>query len=263
MTLKKWIHSFFAVTVAYVVATGCAYAGDLNHYVEVMPEITTSVDFSNRDVNRIMCPTGQPVKDVVCSQEKGVTVKIAGNNVFVKFLIKKDPATGKNIYVKKPVEMYVVCGAQSTIYTLIFNPRNIPARFVKLAGDTKKIEENLSLFKDMPAEKVVIMMIKKVYVNDIPESFTIKKVNHRIDIFRDIDVIFNRTIIAEAEGVRLKEYIVRLKKSYKKDRMKVMEKYFLVPELAQNPIGIALETLTLLKGKPTRLFVVENKNIHS
>jgi len=241
MTLKKLTFSFFIAIVAYIVTVACAGATDLNRSVEVMPGIATNVDFSNRDVNRIMCPAGQAVKDVVYSKEKGVTVKIAGNNVFVKFLIKKDPATGKDIYIKKPVEMYVVCGNKGMIYTLIFNPRNIPARFVKLTGDTGKIKKNLSLFKDMPMEKVVIMMVKKAYANNVPESFTVKKVNCRVDVFKDIDVVFNRTIVAEGEGIRLKEYIVQLKRSYKKDRMMVMEKYFLIPELAQNPVGIALE----------------------
>ena len=262
MTLKRLTFSFFIAIAAYIATVACAGATDLNRSVEVMPGIATNVDFSNRDVNRIMCPAGQAVKDVVYSKEKGVAVKIAGNNVFVKFLIKKDPATGKDIYIKKPVEMYVVCG-KDMIYTLIFNPRNIPARFVKLTGDTGKIKKNLSLFKDMPMEKVVIMMVKKAYANNVPESFTVKKINRRVDVFRDIDVVFNRAIVAEGEGVRLKEYIVQLKRSYKKDRMTVMEKYFLIPELTQNPVGIALESLTLLKGKPTRLFIVENKNIDS
>jgi len=258
MTLKKLIYRLFVTAMTCAAAT-YAVAADLNHSVEVMPEIVANVDFSNRDVNRIMCPAGQPVKDVIYSQEKGVTVKIDGNNVFVKFLIKKDPATGKNIYIKKPVEMYVVCGNKGTIYTLIFNPRKISARSVRLIGDTRKIKKNLSLFKDMPIEKAVIMMVKKIYVDDVPDSFTIRKVNLRIDVFRDIDVVFNRVVVAEGEGIRLKEYVVQLKRSYKKDRMKVLEKYFLVPELAQNPVGIAFETLTLVKGKPTRLFVVENR----
>ena len=263
MTLKKLIYSLFVVAIMTTVTGICAGAADLNHSTEVMPEIPTNVDFSNRDVNRITCPGGESVKDVVYSKEKGITVKIAGDNVFVKFLIEKDPATGKSIYIKKPVEMYVVCGNQSTIYTLIFNPRDVPARFVRLVGDTVKIKKNVALFKDMSVEKAVIMMIKKVYANDIPESFTIQKANRRIDVFRDIDVLFNRMIIAEGEGIRLKEYVIQLKESYNKDQMKVVEKYFLIPELAQNPIGVALETLTLLKNKPTRLFVVENKNTDS
>lgn len=242
-----------------MLAAAHAAAAEPSHSVEAMPDIVTSADLSNRDVNRIICPAGQPVKDVVYSQEKGVTVKIDGNNVFVKFLIKKDPATGENIYITKPVEMYVVCGNEGAIYTLIFRPRNISARSVRLVGDTQRIKKNLSLFKDMPIEQAVIMMVKKVYVDEVPESFTIKKVNLRLDVFKDIDVVFNRVVVAEGEGIRLKEYVIQLKTSYSKDRMKVLEKYFLIPDLAQNPVGIALETLTLVKGKPTRLFVVEKR----
>jgi len=39
--------------------------------------------------------------------------------------------------------------------------------------------------------------------------------------------------------------------------MRLKENFFLLPELARNPIGIALEHMTLQKGHPVRLFIVE------
>ena len=50
-----------------------------------LPERTTAVIVSNRDVNRIYCT--KDVEDVVWSKEKPATVKVSGANVFVKFLV--------------------------------------------------------------------------------------------------------------------------------------------------------------------------------
>ena len=49
---------------------------------------------SNSDINRVICPVD--IKDVIYSEEKGLTVNLSGKNAFVKFLVvKKD---GKEMY---------------------------------------------------------------------------------------------------------------------------------------------------------------------
>ena len=70
-------------------------------------------------------------------------------------------------------------------------------------------------------------------------------------------MVLNRVVIAEGEAVRLKEYILSLKDSFKEDSIQLAEKSFLVAEFTENPVAIALETHTLRAKAPRRLFIVE------
>ena len=112
-------------------------------------------------------------------------------------------------------------------------------------------------FEGIPFERKVIMICQKVYTDEIPDSFTIKKVNKPVRVFKDIDVVLNRVVIAEGEGIRLKEYVLSLKESFKQDSLELAEKSFLVAELAENPVAIALESHTLQAKTPRRLFILE------
>ena len=103
----------------------------------------------------------------------------------------------------------------------------------------------------------MIMIIQKAYTHDLPDSFTVKQISRPVVVFRDIDVYLNRMIIAEGEGVRLKEYLLRLKHACPDDSIKISEKSFLQPELTQNPAAVTIESLTLKKGRTKRLFIVE------
>ena len=223
----------------------------------VLPEVTTKVLLSNRDVNRVTCMNG-PIKDIIYSKEKGITVKADWNNAFVKFLISRDPATGDMIYTKIPSEFYVVCGKEGTVYTLIAVPRDIPAQAVQLFSHKKEIKKNLSMFEGIPFERKVLLLVKDTYRDQIPDSFTVKLLNRPLNIFRDISISLKRQINADGEGLDVKEYVLSLKPQSTKENMRLKEKFFLLPELAQNPVGIALEHMTLKKGRPARLFIVEH-----
>ena len=223
--------------------------------VRVLPEVTTKVYMSNRDVNRITC-MGAPIKDIVYSKEKGITVKTEGSNAFVKFLMTKNPVTGEVGYASIPSEFYVVCG-KDTVYTLIASPRNIPAQAIQLISKEKDIKENLSIFEGLSFERKVLLLVKDTYRDAIPESFTVQHLNKRYRVFRYIDVVLKRKVIAEGEGLQLKEFVLTLNSASPKSFMKLNEKFFLLPELTRNPVGISLEHMKLEKGHPNRLFIVE------
>jgi len=226
-----------------------------NGPISVSPETPAKVLLSNRDVNRIICMDG-PIKDVVFSQEKGINIKISGSNAFVKFLITRDPLTGNPVYTRIPSELYVVCG-DNTVYTMIALPRDIPAQELELHSAKPKIKKNLSLFEGVPFERKVLMLVKDAYLDQIPDSFTVKPQNRTLNIFRNINVLLRRAVIAEGEGLSLKEYVLTLKPQSERTEMRLKEQYFLLPELAQNPVGISLEHMILRKGTPVRLFIVE------
>lgn len=223
--------------------------------VFVMQEIPTRIVLSNTDVNRITCPNGTSVKDVVYSTEKGVSVKNQGTNAFVKFLVSKDNITGKQKYRTDPVEFYVVCG-QNQIFTLISTPKSVPAQHIQLVSNVSSVKKNLDMFKGISFERKIIMVCQNVYTNNIPDSFSIRKVDEPLRVFEDIDVVLKRVVLADGEGIRLKEYVLLLKESGG-TQLELNERDFLVPELAENPIAIALETHTLQPDTPRRLFVLE------
>lgn len=249
-----------AITLGMGIAGATESSGGLANgaRVQVMPEVTTEVVMSNTDINRITCPDGELVKDVVYSTEKAVSVKIEGSNAFVKFLIVKDTITGEQRYRTAPVELYVVCG-DSQVFTIIAAPKNVPATHVQLVSDVKRIKKNISLFDGIPFERKAVMIIQKVYTDDIPASFTIKKVNRPVRAFKDINVILARVVDAEGEGLQLREYVLSLKKAFKQGSISLSEKQFLVPELTENPVAIALEAHTLKRERPMRLFILERR----
>ena len=142
----------------------------------VLPEATTKIFLSNRDVNRIICRNG-PIKDVVYSQEKGISVKTENNNAFVKFLISGNQMAGNMIYSETPSEIYVICGEDSTVYTLIALPKDIPAQTIELVSNEKQIKKTLSIFEGLAFEKKVILLIQSAYKDDVADSFTVKDIN--------------------------------------------------------------------------------------
>ena len=222
--------------------------------IMVLPEITTKVILSSTDINRITCDDG-PIKDVVYSKEKGLSVKINNSNAFVKFLAVKK--RNELRYPEKPVELYFICGPDAAVYTVIAVPEKVPAQNIRLVSKKKRLKKNLSLFEGIPFEKKVLMLTKYAFQENIPESFTVRKADKKKYLSRDLNISLRRTIIAEGEGIQLKEYLVSIKQGSSRQKMTLEEKYFLLPELTENPIGITLEKTSLTKGETGRLFVVE------
>ena len=240
--------------------------------VSVLPDVTTRVDLSNRDINRITCMGGRLMKNVVLSTEKGVTSKSDGSNAFIKFKIMKNSATGDMSYIKEPVELYVMCGSEGDTYTLIGQPKNITAQTVQLVSNKPNIRKNHSDFKDMPLEKKALEIIRQSYSGDFPESYTVKQVEKELSLFiskgrvkkgtvdakaSNVRVDMKRIVEIEGEGLLLKEYALKLTDDYPEDEIKVSEKMFLLPELANSPVALALDPMIIGKKYDTRLFVLE------
>ncbi len=172
---------------------------------KVSPEITTQVRLSNSDINRVICPVD--IKDVIYSEEKGLAVNISGKNAFVKFLVvKKD---GKDLYSTVPSELYFVC--DGAVYTMIASPARIPAQTVQLTpGKAGTARKNIELYGELPFEKKIITIVKRVYMNEVPDSFTKTVVGRKMDLFKDLEVILRATYAIEGEGLRVKEFEVRI-----------------------------------------------------
>ena len=219
---------------------------------KVLPEITTHVRLSNSDINRVICPLD--IKDVIYSEEKGLTVNLAGKNAFVKFsVVRKD---GKEMYSMTPSELYLVC--DGSVYTMIASPARIPAQTVQLVpGKAGTARKNIELYGELPFEKKIITIVKRVYTNDVPDSFTKTVVNKKMDIFKDLDVVLRSTYAIEGEGLRVKEFEVRIAPVSTLESISFKENDFLRTDVSLHPVAVSVESMTLKKGETSRVFVIE------
>lgn len=241
-----------ATTVAATQASDDLYPANSEH-VRVLPEVTTNIKISSTDANRIVCQ--ESIKDVVFSQEKGVMVSISGRNAFVKLQVQREG--DRMIYSTTPTELFVVCGG--SVYNIIARPERVPAQVIHLGSATgDRIQRNVTLFEGMPLEKKVMELVKGAYTGDLPDSFMIVPSGRYFDDFPQLSIVLNRLVLVEGEGLRVKEFHVRLADPSSHE-LRLKEEYFLRPEFTDNPLAISLDDLLLRQGDRIRMFIVELK----
>jgi len=225
--------------------------------VFAMPESVTNVDISNLYINRIIAPAQKKIKDIIIEKDSGVQIKIEGRNAFITFLKKQNPVTKEVLHQVTPVSIYAVI-EPDTVYTIIATPKPIESQIINLKGEKDQIKRNLAYFKGLPLEKRILKMIKTVMTDTVPDSFTEKRIGEVVPVFKDIDIYHAKDVIAEGEGLVLKEFVLALKKSSTNPEIRLTEKQFMIPELTRRPLGITLENFVLNdQSKKTRLFIVE------
>jgi len=218
----------------------------------IPPEVATKIRLSSSDLNRISCSS--EIRDALTSTEKGVVIKITGKDAFVKFKVTK--RGDQLVYTNTPTELYVVCGDET--YSMVAVPQRVPSQTIRLSsGREKKIKDNASLYSGLPFEKMMLKAIQDVFTEQIPDSYTITKMDKRFDSYREIRMVLKRVVDVEGEGLRIKEYLVSAKDGVKEFRMN--EKLFIRTELAENPVAISIERHILRAGDTTRAFVVEQR----
>lgn len=218
--------------------------------IMVIPEVTTPVEMSASDLNRITCPV--EIKDAITSSEKGLIIKITGRDAFIKFKVLKSPE-GKVKYTTTPTEIFVVCGDNT--YSLVAFPGKGPSRTIRLSsGESKKIKDNQSIYSGLPFEKKVIRAIKDIFTEQIPDSYTITKVNRIAGNYSEFNLIHRRSIAIEGEGLNVNEFEASLKPG--KSQFKLNEKFFINKAFSGNPVAVSLEKQILYPGESTRIFIV-------
>jgi conjugal transfer pilus assembly protein TraK len=222
-------------------------------FIVVVPERPTPVKLSASDINRITCMDG-PIKDVNYSGEKGLIVKLNGREAYVKYKVLK---TGdRNIFARNPTELIINCNDH--IYTLITVPERIPTQTVRLiALGGAKEKSNRALFAAMSVEQKILSIIKSVYTGNIPETFTVVPEQGEIKIFRDVELFRARTIIADGEGLKVRELLAGLRKNSALKEVSLEEGDFLHEKLGGNIIGVSLENPNIKAGEVTRIFIIE------
>lgn len=215
----------------------------------IKPEAPIEVDLSSSDVNRITC--GSPISDLIYSQEKGIEGQFNGNNAFIKYKLVRQG--NEETYASNPTELYLVCGGE--VYTLIANPKRIPAVTLKLSSP--KTAKSSLTFAGMPYERKVVQLVQEGYKGIYPEYYKITEENREIRLSPDVRLILKRTVDVEDENLRLKVFYVTGNPVQGKT-LELTERDFLLPVIGQQFAAVAIEDHTLPLGSMTRLFVVEH-----
>jgi len=245
----KWLIGLTGIAVLMIAgsASGDSYA--------VPPEVTTAVELSSTDVNRIVCPG--TMNDLIFSKEKGLDGHFSGNNAFVKFKITKKG--DEYIYATTPTELFVVC--EGEVYSLIATPKRIPSATIRLApARPDTLKENMTHYRDMPLEKAVLRLIREAYLEKYPPSYRISSADVPVNLSSDLITKLVRVVEVEGVGLRLKEYLIV---SQTDKKLVVSEADFLSRNIGESIIGIAVEHHNLDPGDTTRVFIVEKRESRS
>ena len=235
-----------------IIATAIlALWGSAHAETGVPPEVPTMVEFSNKEINRVVC--SGPISDLIFSKEKGLTGHFTGNNAYIKFTFEE--INGKRSYASEPSELYVVCDGST--YSLVANPSDIPAATVRLAPPKSEgVNKNLALYKNMPIEKQALKLIKEGYAGTYPSSYKVTENKPAwISLCSDLSVVLKETVDVDGVGLRLKIFQVTLQGREKY----IDEKIFLSNQISDSILAVAVEDHKLRSGEKTRLFVVEKK----
>ncbi len=217
----------------------------------ILPEVTTAVDLSSSDINRIVCPG--MINDLIFSKEKGIEGHFVGNNAFVKFTIIVQGDDKK--YSTTPTELFVSCN--DTIYSLIATPKRIPSVTLRLSPPaTGDFKQNINRYQALPFEKKVLQLIREAYQGGYPDSYRISEADALVNISVDLSVRLVRTVDVEGVGLRLKEFKV---KTTGDQSIQVTEKDFLRAEMGEGIIAVVVENHSIEPGGSSRVFIVEQR----
>lgn len=222
----------------------------------ITPDAPTPVELSNVEPNRIICPTGQHVSQIVYADSKPLSVTYQQTEAFMQF---KQAVVADEIgnelerhqYTEK-TDLYAICG--DDVYHLIAHPKNIRGQTVRLGDPSlQNIRATLSQFREMDLVDRAQHLVERAYTENLPSSWQIwNESKQPLDQFTQIQAHHRRTIEAPGTGLQLLEYVI-----ISKHNVELVERDFLHPPFTHHPFFISLMKHQLQKGEQTRLFIVE------
>jgi conjugal transfer pilus assembly protein TraK len=215
-----------------------------------LPERTTAVIVSNRDVNRIYCT--KDVEDVVWSKEKPATVKVSGANVFVKFLVGRQGEAER--LTEATLDLHVVCAGE--VYTLILHPRDRDSATIRLADTTK--QDLAAVAKDwgsLALEDKVKRLTLVAYKHEVPSGFSRRMIESNdprfsIKAYKDLQILGQAETVAPGTGLRATEYAVVAAKS-----MNLSERDFLLKDMG-DIVAVTVDPLNVAAQGASRVIVI-------
>ena len=99
---------FLAISACFTTSEGPAFSetDNANSTHTILPDVAMTVSLSNRDVNRIVCLSGQ-IDGYHYSEEKGALVSNAGSEAFIKFQFEEYGSRVSHVTARN--EFYFIC----------------------------------------------------------------------------------------------------------------------------------------------------------
>ncbi len=218
----------------------------------VYPDVTNEIILSNVDTNWVRCK-GRTIKDVIFQKEKNIDVIIRGESAYITFL--QSQVNGKRTLVWRRGEFIIDC--DGAMYKILAKPKAVPSKTVLLTrGGLDRIEANRRKNRYLSEDERILRMIKKVYQDQIPQSWSTVLKKEEIRLFEHLRIELKRSISQDGEGYRLLEFVV----NNKGPTLRLREMDFRKIEISKNPVAISIDPMTLEKGQSARLLVVEKVN---
>lgn len=227
--------------------------------IAALPDQTSRVRLSNRDVNHVVCVGGE-IDDVKFSAEKGLAVERGGSDAWIKFLVLETEDTSSGLgatktrsYVTTPSEFFVACNG--AIYPLYAEPADIPAQTVTLVpGGAQRARANDALLGPLVEEERAVGIALAILQDRVPASFSEVAPSRDRIVLADLPAASlseRRRLEVEGAGLSVSEYLVRANASVTVD-----ERDFLDTVLGPDIFAITLDRLTLGPSETARLIVV-------
>ena len=222
--------------------------------IAALPDQTSRIRLSNRDVNHVVCVGGE-IEDVKFSAEKGLAVERGGSDAWVKFLVLEtdDMGAKTRTYVTTPSEFFVSCNG--AIYPLYAEPADIPAQTVTLVpGRAQKARANDALLGPLVEEERAVGIALAILQDRVPASFSEVAPSRERLILADLpttSLTESRRLEVEGAGLSVSEYLVRASAAVTLD-----ERDFLDTVLGADIFAITIDRLTLAPNETARLIVV-------
>lgn len=229
-------------------------AQGLTRPIVALPDQTSSIRLSNRDINHVICEGGE-IEDVKFSAEKAIAVEKAGSDAWIKFLVKETDDAGQvtRSYVTSPSEFFVSCNG--AIYPLYAEPSDIPAQTVTLVpGASQRAKANADLLGPLVEEDRAVSITLALLQDRVPASFA--EVAPRsgtvvLARLRGATLHERRRVAIEGAGLSASEYLVNAIADITLD-----EHLFLDRGLGATIFAVSLDRLSLKSGETARLIVI-------
>ena len=227
--------------------------------IAALPDQTSRVRLSNRDVNHVVC-VGGDIDDVKFSAEKGLAVERGGSDAWIKFLVLETedpniPGTGAKThsYVTTPSEFFVSCNG--AIYPLYAEPSDIPAQTVTLVpGASQRARANGELLGPLVEEERAVSITLSMLQDRVPASFTEVAVSPGPLAFSAapaLKLTERRRVTIEGTGLSASEYWVEASADTDID-----ERMFLDTAMGKRIFSVTLDRLSLKAGETARLILL-------
>jgi conjugal transfer pilus assembly protein TraK len=232
----------------------CAAAPALAQSIAALPDQTSRIRLSNRDVNHVVC-VGGDIEDVKFSAEKGIAVERGGSDAWIKFLVREIDEAGMKTrsFVTVPAEFYVACNG--AIYPLYAEPADIPAQTVTLVpGASQRAKSNDALLGPLVEEERAVSISLSLLQDRVPGSFTeVAPTTGQLSLADQPSLAIRerRRLAIEGAGLSASEYLVTSTAAVTLD-----ERSFLDSALGTDIFAVTLDRHDLEAGGSARLVVI-------